>query len=281
MPIPTTAKLFKPKSEDEFEDISVDFLRLRWRDPHATRNGRRGQRQDGVDVIGHPPWLDGRIAGAQCKNTEHVALKDVIVEARKAEAFEGRVAEFLLVTSADRDARLQSEVREHFRANRAPFHIEVIFWADITADLAQDDKLIEKHWRTAAVQPHVVSLHNSNVRAELAVIRAEAQRMKEHAEHLNAGFHHGFWDQYIPLRFRPKRLESVDNGVIGALVDRHLLLSGLDQLAGTARAADRETERFLDGDPTALSRLLPLLLNVMSSAHQVESQIDQTLRETA
>src|SRR5438132_6616090 len=80
MPIPTTAKLPKPKSEDEFEDIVVDFCRLRWRDPHATRNGRRGQRQNSVDVFGHPPWLKGATAGAQCKNTDALSLALVVAE---------------------------------------------------------------------------------------------------------------------------------------------------------------------------------------------------------
>lgn len=147
MPIPTTSKWPKPRSEDEFEDLSVDFLRIRWKDPHATRNGRRGQRQSGVDIIGHPPWLNGKTAGTQCKNMNSITLETVIAEVKEAKKFRGGLHEFLIVTSADRDARLQDEVREHFRAFPAPFKVEVVFWDDIVADLATDECIVAKHWR--------------------------------------------------------------------------------------------------------------------------------------
>jgi hypothetical protein len=147
MPTPTTAKWPKPKSEDEFEDMCVDFLRIRWKDPHATRNGRRGQRQDGVDIVGHPPWLKGKMAGGQCKNTDALRLGDVIAEVGTAKGFRGALGEFLVLTSGDRDAVLQGDVREHFKANPAPFQVEVLFWPDITADLSQDDALVAKHWK--------------------------------------------------------------------------------------------------------------------------------------
>lgn len=105
--MPTTAKWPKPKSEDEFEDMCVDALKIRWKDPHVTRNGRRGQRQDGVDIIGHPPWLSGKTAGAQCKNTDALTLKDVVAEVTKATSFRGGLGEFIVFTTAERDANLK------------------------------------------------------------------------------------------------------------------------------------------------------------------------------
>jgi hypothetical protein len=147
MPMPTTAKWPKPKSEDEFEDIVVDFLRIRWQDPHATRNGRRGQRQHGVDIVGHPPWAKGRTAGAQCKNTDSLTLAGVNAEVEKAKGFNGELSEFLLVTSGDRDAFLQAEVREHYKAQPAPFHVEILFWPDIVADISGSADLVAKHWK--------------------------------------------------------------------------------------------------------------------------------------
>lgn len=151
MPMPTTAKWPKPKSEDEFEDMVVDFLRVRWQDPHATRHGRRGQRQDGVDVIGHPPWLKGSTAGAQCKNTDALTLATVMAEVDKAKSFKGGLSEFLIATTADRDAALQAETRQHFRVTPAPFDVEIVFWPDIVADLAGHDDLVAKHWKGFAV----------------------------------------------------------------------------------------------------------------------------------
>jgi len=43
MPAPTTSRWHKPKREDEFEDMVLDALKLRWKDHNTTaRNGIRG-----------------------------------------------------------------------------------------------------------------------------------------------------------------------------------------------------------------------------------------------
>lgn len=147
MPTPATAKWPKPKGEDEFEDMVVDFLRLRWKDPHAARNGRRGQRQHGVDIIGRPPWLNGGTAAAQCKNVDSVTLDMVIDEVEKAKRFPGGLGEFLFVAAAERDAALQAAVRQHFNEHPAPFDVTMVFWPDVIADLSSNDTLIRKHWK--------------------------------------------------------------------------------------------------------------------------------------
>src|ERR1043165_10316520 len=93
MPTPATARWPKTRSEDEFEDIVVDFLRLRWKDPNAQRFGRRGQRQHGVDVLGRPPRLGGASAGGQAKNTDTLSLHDVVAEVTKASTLPGGLKE--------------------------------------------------------------------------------------------------------------------------------------------------------------------------------------------
>jgi hypothetical protein len=146
VPSPATAKWPKPKGDDEFEDIAVDFVRIRWDDPNATRYGRRGQRQHGVDILGRPPRLAPERAGAQCKNTDELTLRDVILEVEKAKMFPGGLAEFLLVTTADRDAKLQAAVDAHFEHAPAPFSVRLAFWNDVVTDLAVDPDLVRKHW---------------------------------------------------------------------------------------------------------------------------------------
>ncbi|HEY1811455.1 MAG TPA: hypothetical protein VGG74_03810 [Kofleriaceae bacterium] len=147
MPSPSTSKWPKPRSEDEFEQISVDFLRIRWNDRHAALNGRRGQRQGGVDILGKPSWLNGKTAGAQCKNTNALKLKMFTGDIENAKAFPGGLGEFLVLTSGDRDARLQAELRLYSRNDGLPFRAEIVFWDDIIADLAADEALIAKHWK--------------------------------------------------------------------------------------------------------------------------------------
>jgi hypothetical protein len=76
-----------------------------------------------------------------------ITLADLVAEVDKTETFKGGLGEFLLLTTADRDSGLQAEVREHYRANPQTLHVEVVFWGDIVADLAQDEALVAKHWK--------------------------------------------------------------------------------------------------------------------------------------
>lgn len=74
MPTPSMARLPKLMDEKEFEKVVLDALKLRWKDPNASLNGRKGQAQDGVDIFGRPKWLSGSFAGAQCKNSETLTI---------------------------------------------------------------------------------------------------------------------------------------------------------------------------------------------------------------
>jgi hypothetical protein len=61
--MPTLAHMHvpRPKGWDEFQDITLTSLKLRWRSPNLTQNGRSGQPQAGVDIYG-PDDL-GRFVG--------------------------------------------------------------------------------------------------------------------------------------------------------------------------------------------------------------------------
>lgn len=85
--------------------------------------------------------------GGQCKNTGSLSLLDIVREVDKARTFPGGLAEFYIVTSADRDAKLQAAVRRYFISNSAPFVVEVLFWEDIVADIAAAPNVVAKHWK--------------------------------------------------------------------------------------------------------------------------------------
>lgn len=145
MPTFVTAKWPKPKSEDEFEDIALDALKIRWSDPNATRNGRRGQRQNGVDIFGKARHLDGGVSGAQCKNTLKPTLKVIANEVAKAVTFQPSLSEYLFVTAADRDVELQEQVRVHFENSPVPFPVEIVFWDDLIKEISGSAQIFAKH----------------------------------------------------------------------------------------------------------------------------------------
>lgn len=145
MPTAATAKLPRPKSEDEFEDIVLNVLRIRWGDRNATRNGRRGQGQQGVDVFGKTG--EGHV-GAQVKNRDTVTVKEIESEVLAAEKFTPALARFYFVISGSRDARLQEEVRAlcDQRVTTRKFPVELLFWEDVCHELASQPQLVAKFW---------------------------------------------------------------------------------------------------------------------------------------
>ncbi len=146
MPTPTTTELPIPKSWDEFEDISADFLKRKWRDPYVIRNGRSGQKQQGVDIIGRPVHLQGQgtqIAVAQCKRVESLTESVIAAEIKAAYAFKPLPEEYLLLTTLKRDATLQTYVRTTgWNIKR----VEIFFWDDISLFICEFDELLKKHF---------------------------------------------------------------------------------------------------------------------------------------
>ena len=146
MPSPPTTDLPRPKSWDEFEDICADVLKRLWKDPYIVRHGRSGQKQHGVDIYGQPEHLggasSGKYAAAQCKETDGLGLATVEEEVEKAKGFTPTLCEYLVMTTAPRDAQLQQEVRNH----AWPFRVHVMFWDDISLELSGHDDLLQKHF---------------------------------------------------------------------------------------------------------------------------------------
>jgi hypothetical protein len=54
-----------PKSWDEFEEITLDSLKIRWSGSNLFRYGRQGQPQNGVDIYGNINLNE--YVGIQCK----------------------------------------------------------------------------------------------------------------------------------------------------------------------------------------------------------------------
>ncbi len=145
MPTPATAKWPRPKSEDEWEDMVVDAMRLLWQDPTAQRHGRRGQRQNGVDVFGS---TGGRHLGAQAKNMDELGHDDVVAAIEGAEHFQPQLNALYFAVAGPRDATCQNFIRllSEERIARGAFGVHVLFFDDICQELAKQAQLVEKYW---------------------------------------------------------------------------------------------------------------------------------------
>lgn len=151
MPTPSTANLPTPKDWDEFENLCADLFSKEWGDRNATRNGRQGQRQHGVDIYGSP--TTGGLAGVQCKGKRTwpprpLTIAEIDKEVAEAKKFEPALSEFTIATAAAVDGPLQEHVRkitERHKQERL-FTVHIAGWDELTRRLAQDDRLVEKHF---------------------------------------------------------------------------------------------------------------------------------------
>jgi hypothetical protein len=127
MPTLAQGEFPPPRSWDEFEDIVADLYKRIWNDPNATRYGRSGQAQQGVDVYGQPERLEGGYAGVQCKRYERGTLKPTTVEQEiaKAEQFTPPLAEYIIATTDRLDTKVQKAVRQINEERRARLRAEL------------------------------------------------------------------------------------------------------------------------------------------------------------
>jgi len=137
-----------PKSWEEFEDITLSALKIRWSSPNLTRHGRQGQKQDGVDLYGDDDL--GRNVGVQCKLTQVDAVGvDVIrAEIAKAENFQPALRGYYMAISAPSDANLQKQVRvlSKERVEQGKFPVGLLFWDDIVQDLKKNKDVFKMHY---------------------------------------------------------------------------------------------------------------------------------------
>lgn len=97
----------KPSDEQAFERCCEVLWRCVLGDDSAHRYGRRGQRQDGVDIVGCRNGDPDRIVGIQCKlkgEGRRLEEREIREEAEKALRFKPCLSEYIIVTTAPDDA---------------------------------------------------------------------------------------------------------------------------------------------------------------------------------
>lgn len=147
MPTFQSMDLPKPSNWQEFETIVRDAQAQRWKSPNLQKNGRTGQKQNGVDIYG--PDEIGRPVGIQCKRFKgQLALKDVIDEVGKAEKFKGNLTTLYIATTSEHDASLQQQVRtlSDKRVTQDKFAVAVLFWDEILSGLVLNPAVLKAHY---------------------------------------------------------------------------------------------------------------------------------------
>jgi len=122
----------------KFEDLCLALWRRILSDPHAQFVGRKGQAQQGVDIIGRK---DGTLnwVGVQCKvrSGGELSEADVLDDAEKAKQFNPRLSELFFATTAPRDTKIKAVARELTVKNvkAGGFPVTIYSWDDIQNEL--------------------------------------------------------------------------------------------------------------------------------------------------
>lgn len=129
------------ENEDLFENLCLDLIKVNDKYENVNRNGRRGQRQDGVDIFARNKESFEWIA-IQCKVKTNGSIKEKEIkeEIEKAYGFNPDLSNYIIYTTAKRDSKIQAYVRtisdENIKKNL--FNIDIIFWEDIEGILRED-----------------------------------------------------------------------------------------------------------------------------------------------
>jgi hypothetical protein len=170
MPTIASSNVPPPTSWDEFESIMLAAAKIRWQSSDFYRNGRTGQKQDGIDVWGHD---EDRVIGIQCKNTVGaITLDQIEDEISKAEAFTPQIHRLYIATTAPRDAPLQKAVRDISaeRHKNSKFRVEILFWDDVCQDLSKDDDVFFAHYPQFRNSVDPVKAHDKKLFDDLTTL---------------------------------------------------------------------------------------------------------------
>jgi hypothetical protein len=137
----SSTALLKPKDWQDFERKTRVLFECVLADPNTQMNGRIGQPQHGVDIWGYRKEDRQRLVGVQCKRSDDaITTAELEAELEKAKGFEPPISEFIVVTTAPRDAKIQQRARElteSLSQKERPISVTVWGWQDVEEQAAR------------------------------------------------------------------------------------------------------------------------------------------------
>lgn len=134
----------KPADEQVFERQCIVLWRGLLGDPTVQRVGRRGQRQNGVDLVGRRGRIHDQLVGIQCKlkgPNSQLTDDEIRAEVKLALTFQPPLREYFIVTTAPDSAPLQALARrltdEQHAAGRE-IEIHIWGWGTLEENIADD-----------------------------------------------------------------------------------------------------------------------------------------------
>lgn len=133
-----STQIRKPENWQDFEKLCKKLWGQIWNCPQSIRrNGRSGQKQNGVDIYGKPDG-ESEYWGIQCKGKDenlgsNLTFKEIDDEIKNALGFKPPLKRLIFATSANKDVKVEEYIREKDieHAKIGLFSIELACWGDI------------------------------------------------------------------------------------------------------------------------------------------------------
>ena len=125
-----------PETFEEFESIVCDVFTSMF-GIQFQKWGRKGQKQEGIDLIGEN-------IGVQCKNYQTAKLTTSLIEAdiQKAEQLMPPLSRLYIVTTASRDVTIQKYIMQR----KGNLYVELYYWDVIERYLLQNEQILKCHY---------------------------------------------------------------------------------------------------------------------------------------
>nr|WP_161501477.1 restriction endonuclease [Rhodopirellula sp. SM50] len=146
-----------PGNEDEFEEFCVRYFKVVLERPALTRYGKRGEQQDGIDII--DVTNQKPLFAVQCKHHEpqkSIPPKEIKDEVAKIGGSAHEIDHVIIATTAKRSRNAQDTVLD-LNKKSYRFKIEVQFWEDICANLDQRPELAQQLWGSSESRENSVA----------------------------------------------------------------------------------------------------------------------------
>ncbi|WP_441277894.1 tetratricopeptide repeat protein [Tardiphaga sp. 172_B4_N1_3] len=219
----TSTSIPIPKDWQAFErGIRVLFQAI-LSDPNTQNNGRIGQPQHGVDVYGNRGGGGGPAVGVQCKGKDsnfggEVTKAELEEEVRKTQGFRPQLKEFILVTTAQTDAKIQEVARnleQTVRSSGRDLSIAVWGWQQLENEIGRyPDALRTFH-------PDATPFTDELLRGQAEIIDGQKAILKELRRHVPEMIRSAEQGQ-SPLPATSNTKIAADTYVGGDALDKHL-----------------------------------------------------------
>lgn len=244
-------ELPKPSNEADFEQMCAIVYGEVYGDSSPNRNGRRGQKQFGVDIYLR---FEGGLIGIQCKRYQDGALRyeDIIADVNKVEAGNVSLSLLLFATTSASDAALLQKCLPYFleRKRSGQFDVRIDFWEEIQVHVSRYENLQRRFspntpggalYRIAEAQETANELLRSHRRRKtiespaVALSKRVRRIFEVHGVNVNqipSFFGHGL--RHTDLIDEYTLLEKLDEKILQAVCDKFAISRGwLDGVEAT------------------------------------------------